>query len=304
VRSPDEPLTDAAWQRALDQLQADYSGPYGTPEGVVSVPPPFKMTNMFPNQRALVERSRAELQSVLKNVPVKLQAPGSNLTNGRATPAQLTRVTQTLIDTGHLPLGPAPPRAMQDRIRLMMFEFGLGVDCAGYVQQAYLRATGLTARGAGFRAAGNEDLSSLEERGFTRVRSLAEVRPGDIVSLGPPALGEAGHRVIVYEQHVASDAERTAEVAAGRLSESFVRAGPVRAFQVDSSWGANIGNAGTPYAGGVERRTWWRNEATGQWAWTNGGQRVSVGPEPYDHPLIGVFRGPHARAAAPQPSAP
>jgi hypothetical protein len=217
----------------------------------------------------------------------------------RGDPNDIRRFTQALIDHGQLSSNTALPLA--ERVRQMMFDHGVGVDCAGYVQHAYLYASGTSRAAAGFTVPGNEDLSLLPRRGFTRVPNVPSLKPGDIVSLGPPSGESVGHRVIVYDQHEATPSEVAAflnkndENGGDFLFDRQVEGSLRKTYYVvtvDSSWGS----AGNPQRGGVDRRTWWYNAICGTWAWKVPNDprpgTVDHGSQPYGHPIIGFFRGP------------
>ncbi len=183
-----------------------------------------------------------------------------------------------------------------------MFDCGIGIDCAGFAQAAYLHATGQTRAQARFAGPLDEDLSNLGARGFHRV-GTADVRPGDLVVLGPQDPKnphDVGHRAVVYDARLAtaSDMRHLLHPDGGDSSgspvspvrASFAIGGPVRVIEVDASWGSN----GVAPRGGVQRQTWFFNEATGLWASEakDGDTTTFFGawPRPYDHPLDGFYR--------------
>jgi hypothetical protein len=212
---------------------------------------------------------------------------------GRATPEQIARITQRLIDEGRLP--PVTRDGISTfapRVREMMFDHGVGLDCAGYVQQAFLFARGVDRPSAGFRPAAGENLSGLAARGFTRL-AFDEVRPGDLFILGAqPSFDRAhpnfGHTAIVRDVRDATDAELTRLAQAGGKAGELVASGSLRAFVLDSSWGCG----GDPQVGGVQQHVWFQEKTSGRWLWNGEHGRVFTAPanRPYDHPLDGVYR--------------
>lgn len=149
------------------------------------------------------------------------------------------------------------------------------------VQQAYLHATGRTREPAHFRPdILNEDLSGLSRRGYVDVgggpdlAKLASVLPGDIVAFAPPPpkpgeQRQVGHRTIVFDPRVATSDDMNVLLQAENKG-TFMRGGPVRILEMDSSWGNGIRvgnqNLGDPVRVGVQRQTRIFNEASGSWA--------------------------------------
>ena len=179
-----------------------------------------------------------------------------------------------------------------------MCEWGIGLDCAGYTQQAFLAAHGVSREQAGFNPdLRNEGLFNLAENGgFSQVKP-EKARAGDILALGPPPTENAGHRVIVYERHDITQAE--VNVLRGTSADlARLRSGRVSVFEVDSSWGSG----GDPQSGGVLRQKWIYDAASRRWGQIAGSQvAFTITGLPYDglHPLLGVyhFRGPQRAAA-------
>jgi hypothetical protein len=284
---------------------------YHTPEGDVAVAAPFGMAGYYVDQRPVVETNARASATAERRAGLSPRVV-NDIQNARGGPDDIRRVTQALIDTGRLSANSTQP--LSQRVRQMMFDHGVGIDCAGYVERAYLYASGMTRTTAGFAALANEDLGHLRALGFTRVPNVAQLRPGDIVSLGPPAPHEVGHRVIVYDQHEATSSEIQALLTAPQsngVPEFLFKKpvgpslqGTVYVVTVDSSWGCG----GDPQHGGVERRTWWYNAVSKQWA---AAEPSGPRPEdvqfvsrdlPYGHPILGFFRGPGlGSGGSPQP---
>ena len=164
---------------------------------------------------------------------------------GHASPDTVKRLTQGLLDAGRLPPPDGTPAC--DRIRTMMADYGLGFDCAGYTQQAFLSARGMTRHQVGFASGAEvESLSDLPSKGFARV-APENARPGDIVVLDAPG-GSAGHRLVVYARR-----ELTAGEVADKAKVSGLPlvAGKVVELTLDSSYGSG----GDPTRGGVSQKT-------------------------------------------------
>jgi hypothetical protein len=209
--------------------------------------------------------------------------------SGRGTPGQVRALTQALINENKLP--PAGPGvSLELRVRTMMSEYGIGFDCAGCVQQAFLAAQAITRARAGFAPILNESLSVLSRAHFSRVEPEAS-RAGDIVSLGPPENWHTGHRLIVIEQHEASPDEERRYRSIGDGSELGI--GPLTVLTLGSSFGSN----GDPARGGVGQQTWlydgkkWGTVFPAPMTDGTTQEWMTVGERPYDHehPLIGIY---------------
>jgi hypothetical protein len=133
------------------------------------------------------------------------------------------------------------------------------VDCAGYAFEAARSLHGT----AGFP-------ESARPNDFARVlaqmvkRPAESARPGDIIHLDNPTPPNHGHNVVVFSR-ATLDAAGTAALGNRHPSaRSFLAdAGPIVAFEVDSSWGA--GPEGDVKGGG-RRDTWLFNLRTREWA--------------------------------------
>jgi hypothetical protein len=295
----------AIMQQRLDSFRAAMTPTYRTPEGDVTVPTPFGMSTPYPDQIPDPKKRDSVLDAAASRSG--LSGALGAIVAARGSPEDIRSLTQALIDGGQLSRDSSTPLAL--RVRQMMFEHRIGVDCAGYVQRAYLHATGTSRAVSGFVDLAHEDLGGLGWRGFTRIQSVSDLQAGDIGALGPPpGKDQVGHRVIVYDQHVATPEEvqtllrqypKASEfVASAQASGSSPDA--LYVVTVDSSWGSG----GNPAHGGVDRRTWWYNQESKQWGWTgldrSGSLAFASNSKPYDHPLIGFFRGPaHVAGGSP-----
>jgi hypothetical protein len=307
-------LNDAEVRQRLDaffeRARPVYRVPTGDGVGVdVAVPAPFRMagptTAVDPTNAALVRyaevetrvgRRGGELTAIAKGLGIR-EDEVQAMRVGRGRPREMQALTQALILANKLP--PAQPGMSPElSVRRMMADYGLGFDCAGYVQQAFLAAHDITRAQAGFHSIVGEDLSGLSLRPqFSKV-DPEHSRPGDIMALGPPPRETAGHRLIVVDRHDASPAEMKRYCATGVGAMVGDR---VSVLTVDSSFGSN----GDPALGGVERQTWLYDAATQRWGSVTparvevvGGQVTVLAPErvtfasnPYDgrHTLIGVY---------------
>jgi V8-like Glu-specific endopeptidase len=201
---------------------------------------------------------------------------------GRAKPAQIAAITQALIDAGELDAlrRRRPSLTHRQLIRRMQREFGIGIDCAGYVQLAFIYAfmrsdndSKQTRQNLGLQERrGNERLSSLPSSHFKKLTSVTDAETGDLLVLKPRDgdADRAWHTVIIVERS-SSGTEHT--------------------FLGDASWGTDLYGED---AGGIARRQLVHDTATGEW-WDihpitgDEAHRNRVGP--YNkHKLYGVFR--------------
>jgi hypothetical protein len=171
---------------------------------------------------------------------------------GRAKPSEIAGITQALIDKGELDALPRAVRARSARfrVRALQRKFKIGIDCAGYVQLAFIYAyTGkdddppALRTGLGLHAQRTwEALRSLPAGHFTKV-PIVDARTGDLFVLEPQATSGDGawHTVIVADRKVA---------------------GAVHTFEVHASWGVDLFGV---RAGGVQKRTWQHDTSTGEW---------------------------------------
>ena len=205
---------------------------------------------------------------------------------GRAKPSDVAAVTQGLIAAGELEaVRTARPHLLNAQlVRALQRKFKVGIDCAGYVQLAFMFAfTGSdndparTRKSLGLHEKrGWEALRSLPTSHFTRVR-VVEGQTGDLLVLKPRADSNdrAWHTVIVVERTVATTRHT---------------------FLVDASWGVDLYGDD---AGGVARRKFVHDTSSGTW-WdihpVSGSKVHENAIGPYDgHPIHGMFRPKHKK---------
>jgi hypothetical protein len=172
--------------------------------------------------------------------------------HGRPKPRDVAAITQALIDAGEF-------KAIQDRnpglpeaqlVRALQREFKMGIDCAGYVQLAFIYAyTGSdddpprVQRNLGLHERrGWEKLAALPSRHFTTVDVL-HAQTGDLFVLRSRATDSdrAWHTIIIVDHTVL---------------------GSIHTFLGDASWGVDLYGVA---AGGVGRRELKHDTKTGEW---------------------------------------
>lgn len=271
---------DAAARARLDAFRASFAGPYVVDGKAVQARPMFRMNGGF-NQSQMTHRY-GELQAICARAHLP-PAAAFNCSMGRPTPEQLVKVTQALIDAGKLP--PGTDDSLELRIRQMQWSWGIGVDCAGYTEQA-ARA----ARGAKPAAPSHGDaFSGMKNDPRMQKLDVADIRPGDVIHLDPPQRGDVGHNVVVYDHQVASYDQRVAIANRGPEAAAFMNGpGPFHILEVDSSWGADDGRD----YGGMRRDTWIYDEGTKQWGFFAHGSGTLHTSErgPHGEPYGGAFR--------------
>ena len=285
------------------RVDAFFKGFYGkyTVGGVeVNVAPFFRMTNGVGYGS---EAAKTKMFNLLGWGKPAFNLAVSNCAYGRCSAAELQMVTQALIDKGKLAEVRAKYDAMPDAdfrskhgsvsrplsdenaIKLMQFDYGIGIDCAGYVQQAFLDVHGGSRQAWGFDPRiGWEDLSDLKGNpAFDRTTSPVNALPGDLIFLSPPARNDVGHTVLVRDR-----AELSADEARGLTGlGAFAAAGEkVQRIEVHGSWGARYGDLDK---GGLQSRVFLYNETSGKWADVVGGSVVEYPKGPYNHPLEGIY---------------
>ncbi len=250
-------------------------------------------TLRFAAHEASVKKNDPELKAIGASVGIPSGTVDA-IEAGRGTPEQVQTITQALLDANKLP--PAEQGEPTDvRVRRMMSNYGVGFDCAGFTQQAFLAAHAITRAQAGFDPRiMNESLSNLSSRHFSAV-APEDARAGDVVVLGPrdPSSAEPGHRLIVFDRHDATP-EELARYCKKGAGAALAAHGPVTVLMVDSSFGAS----GRPSQGGVQRQTWLYDPVSGRWgtvippnemAGRSYPERVAVQDTPLDvhHRLLG-----------------
>jgi len=272
---------DPSVQSGLDAFFQSMCGSYHTPTGVVVVPTPFMMGRGYLDQRKFKANNDNKRAMARLAVTAGIsQTALDRVQQARGTPDEIHALTQALIDLqpdGMAVDDPVTSVSQPDDVRKLMHQHAIGIDCAGYVQQAYLLATGRTRAQVGFVPnILNEALFVLPQRGFARFTSVAALRPGDIIEFNsPPDSDEPGHRTIVFDQRVATDDHMNAILAADR-GPDFVGKATVRVLEMDSSYGSG----GYYRAGGVQRQTWIFNETSQQWAYLHLVDAWDTGSDP------------------------
>ena len=256
---------DAFFRSAAATYTTPADIPTGAAAGTVIAAPTFMMNPGYPDQQTFKagEKKTQTLHKLGAGAGLSSQQLDGLLV-GRAPPSDVQAITQALINAqpASMTLLNTQAKVWQPLdVRRIMFDHAIGFDCAGYVQQAYLRATGRSRGQLGWDSLGNEGLLNLAGNGFRRFDKMADLRPGDIIAFNPKvkASGEPGHRTIVFDQRQATDDDKSA-VASASGGADYAAAGAFRVLEMDSSYGA----WGFYYRGGVQRQTWLFNGK--QWA--------------------------------------
>ena len=203
---------------------------------------------------------------------------------GRVRPDEIKLITQALINAGELDAVRSDHSGLSDNqlVRALQEKFNIGIDCAGYVQLAFIYAftgnhdnarcnlnslklredLGLNAKRSW------ENLAYLPKKHFIEVGFL-NGKTGDLLVLAWRKRERDWHTVIVVDHTVSGD---------------------LHTFVVDASWGFLYGED----AAGVARRKFMYDRSTGKW-WDNhpiAGTKVnenSIGPYK-EHPIKGMYR--------------
>jgi hypothetical protein len=274
-------------QARLDGFLASASPTYRTAEGNVRVAAAFRLNGGYPNLESVVTGHEPTLRAVANRIGMPDSAVAL-VKQGRGSPDQVRQLTQALLDAGCLP---DPSRgSLGTRVRQMMFDFGVGFDCAGYVRQAFSAAHPTAS--VAWRSASNEDLSGLGQRGLART-TVDDARPGDLLVLKAPTPHEYGHTAVIYDSRgpTVADRERLrgwAEKTGSRAIAEVADSAALHVLIVDSSFGSS----GKADQGGVERQMWVHDQVSGRWLSFEANQVVLSEGVPYAHPVDGVYRAP------------
>lgn len=279
--------SDTEIQQRLDEFRDRFSGPYAVDGKPVTARPMFRM-NMESAQNAdLQKKSWKELGVICAKANVPSYA--WMCVSGRCTPEQLVRTTQLLLDAGKLPPADEEHTTIESRIRLMQWQFGIGVDCAGYTQRAAAFAHGDAGRAFGGNVMSDIFTNMGKDPRFVKV-APADIRPGDVIHLNNPEPTGVGHNVIVRDHtQLSDDAKKDLRRTFPNTAAFFESAGPFHVLEVDSSWGAGNGND----YGGFRRDTWIYDASKRAWAsYTIDDPRVLVPSPigPQDEIFAGAYR--------------
>lgn len=260
----------------LDAFKASFTPAYVICGVKVRVPTAFRM-----NHGDSASYFRAIKAAVGDAAFSKIIGAADRVTAGRGTAEDVRVVTQALIDAGGLGDGYDWPA---DAVRAMQRKFGVGVDCAGYAQQAFLAARGLSPTNTtqraryGFNASlANECLANLGSRGFQRMSPDA-ARAGDLFILDGE--GGVGHCTIVRDRRVLDAATKQKWARESPRAAAFL-GGDVHVFDIDASWGGGVG---------VRRHVWLYDAKTKTWAERENDGVYLSGARPYGHKIDGIFR--------------
>ena len=289
VLTPMQSNIDAFRDRATPTFHTPDAGPDG-----VSVHIPFRMAltpkfmarhdpaaQPYIDQELVARGNAGELSAVARGLG--LSAPEiKDLASGRGTPENIQRVTQTLIDQGKLP--PGLPSDVGPRIRSMMCNYGIGLDCAGYVQQAFLASRGISRSQTSLRPASDENLSGLGARGFKSV-PLGQARAGDLFIMRPPRGEDVGHTTIIRDSRMATP-EEAAALPRQNGAWGHPSASTLQRLELDSSWG----NGANAQAGGAMRQVFWHDSASDKWLHQAGNAWIVESTPYFSHPIDGIYR--------------
>ncbi len=265
-------------QQRLDGFRDRFSGPYLVDGKSVPARPMFRMSGGFNEPKMTAHQN--ELHVLCKRAGNEGAAVAARY--GRPTPEQLVKVTQVLIEAGKL--APGSDDSLELRIRQMQWEWGVGVDCAGYTEGA-----AAAARDVKLQPSMGDAFASLAlDRSKVKV-PVGAIRAGDVIHLNAPKHERVGHNVVVYERKLADDTTRALLGARSPDAAAFLRGGgPFQVLTVDSSWGAGEGAD----FGGFRRDTWIYDTGTERWGYFDHGRggfgTSTIGP--HDEPYGGAFR--------------
>jgi hypothetical protein len=294
--------SDAQVSARLDAFLAASRPIYTLRDGSrVQVSSGFRMSTEIPRDTRAPEKLLPRLLAALPaSQRGALAEAARKAVWGRATPEEVRQLTQALISAGKLDeMRARLGRPVDDAraVRWLQTTYGIGIDCAGYVRQAF--EAGVARRGHGLPGTQVGGLAGNPR--FASIKDPRQLRPGDIIQLAAPAsarpedfrdpsrraAGErVGHFVIVAGRQPLPEALR------GRLGLSAAP-GDIDVVRVDSSWGGRRDDA----TNGAAERTWLLDRRDGTWSQLEdsaaAGLRVVPSAHrsgPVDHPIAGIYR--------------
>ncbi|HEY4220647.1 MAG TPA: hypothetical protein VGO62_04875, partial [Myxococcota bacterium] len=189
----DEALAQKETQQRVGNYFNEANAEYTLPDGSQTHALPAFRMNWKDDGGAAQER----LTSAIKPTDAAMKTAIHMVAYGRGSPEQVRQVTQALVDKGGVAavkakwnrLGeaefkktfPTTPWPVSDSnaVKLLQGEMGVGIDCAGFVQQSFLAVHSKTRKEVGFDSVGNENLASLSgNKHFAKV-SPKDAQPGD-----------------------------------------------------------------------------------------------------------------------------
>jgi hypothetical protein len=284
-------VVDVDLRNALDGIRGAIAGPYNADGRSVPASPQFRMSQVAPDQSTRGFKPKYPM-SVLRDKVKDAHIPDSTfgaMLAARPTVQQLVRLNQALVDALMKEGPPAYDLHTPEGVRAMGWDYGVGIDCAGYVQQAFMASRNETRREVlGLKSSmGDENLAGLSGRPQFRKIDIRRARTGDLIVLDPPDGEHVGHTVIVYTHQAAeSDIDLVALFPEAKNIVQGLNSGPSHLYLVDASWGAGPGGG---WWGGVQRNMWTFNETSMKWGYSGHGLPVFA-DRPYNHPLDGAYR--------------
>jgi hypothetical protein len=275
-------VSGSSLRKRIDEYFDLANGDYTLPSGVT-----VKVRSQFHLASVSSERDAEKLEKRLEEkLGAKVSGPLHTIIRcaayGRARPDEINVLTQHLIDLGQLDAVRErhPDFSDEQLVRALQSEFNIGIDCAGYVQLAFIYAftgkhddarcnlaTSALREGLGLKAKrSDENLAALPATQFTEVGFL-NGRTGDLFVLAWRKGEHDWHTVIVVDHTVSND---------------------VHTFLVDASWGRLYGED----AAGIQQRELVFDKAAGLWWDVIGGKKENENPiGPYNgHPIKGMYR--------------
>lgn len=289
VRALSRPDPEARVRARLDRFMAEMQGPYQVDGREVKVTPHFRSLKNLDGKVVAADVVRVR-NAVGAEKFKEIAMAAARATGSRGSAADVRKTVQALLDAGaHRKYVNVPA---EQAIRRVMWDYRIGLDCRGYVGQAFLSSRGDGEKAAPASRYGLDPSTFQQPSNAFRTVRIQDARAGDWIHLKPDA-GGRDHNVIVRSNTTRQLDGPRLEISGKQVPRAFAEDGwpagtkpTLRVFEVDSAWGG--GESG--HYGGVERRVWVHNEKNGLWGhWdANGDFRVSSGP--YAHDLAGVYR--------------
>jgi hypothetical protein len=294
VASLSNPPRADAMGRRLDRLLEAAHGPYRVGDKNVRVTPAFRSLHQKSSPKSQQTYLYAIKKAVGPEVWKDIAMTAARATGSRGSLEDIRRVTQALIasDLGKQRLSGFSKQPPELAIRRLMKEHGIGLDCRGYAFHGILEARAENGvRPPKWKYGYAEDAQPHQSPKLQKL-TIDAARTGDLIRLSPD--DGRDHNVIVRKksERVVAPGASLAELGKSPGAEFFKnRAGgpaKITVLIVDGSWGD--GGSADGAVGGVERRVWFRNESSGQWACLDRFGNFDISKRIAGHESAAVYR--------------
>src|SRR5688572_29954124 len=178
--APKESIKDLVVRWRIDRYYEKANISYDVGGTTVQARPFFRITDGFNGKPADIKK---RLTKATGRHDKLFNAAAQKAAYGRASPAQVKLLTDALIKAGKLDdiRRANPGLGDADLIKKLQWEYGVGVDCSGYTQMAFLDVHGGSRSKYGFDSLGNENLYDLKGNKSFKIVTPENARAGDLL---------------------------------------------------------------------------------------------------------------------------